>query len=164
MTVKMRHRDKLKAIAKELDKETVKLKAQVLPTRKRIAETKSKIQEKRLKLASVSNIIHTVQPWVKFNVRYIYIYIYNKAHWLSFWCWEKVQLTLKFYYLCRPEIKTCNLHLKLLLVSGDIIMCNSKEQVCWYLEIRRITKQRFRRFTSWTWCIKSAIAWWNSKF
>ena len=61
MAVKMRHRDKLKSITKELDKETVKLKAQVLPTRKRIAEMKSKIQEKRLKLASVSNVIHTVQ-------------------------------------------------------------------------------------------------------
>ena len=59
MAVKMRHRDKLKAITKELDKETVKLKAQVLPTRKRVAEMKNKIQEKRLKLASVSDIIHT---------------------------------------------------------------------------------------------------------
>ena len=151
----MRHRDKLKAITKELDKETVKLKAQVLPTRKRIAEMKSKIQEKRLKLASVSKITYTMQSltWD----------VYNKAHWLLFWCWENSQLTLKFYYLCRPEIKTSNLHLKLLLVSSDIIMCNSKEQVYWYLEVRRITKQRFRRFTSWTWCIKSAIAWWNSK-
>ena len=61
MAVKMRHRDKLKAITKELDKETGKLKAQVLPTRKRIAEMKSKIQEKRLKLASVSKIIYNMQ-------------------------------------------------------------------------------------------------------
>ena len=61
MAVKMRHRDKLKAITKELDKETVKLKAQVLPTRKRVAEMKNKIQEKRLKLASVSKITYTMQ-------------------------------------------------------------------------------------------------------
>ena len=42
MAVKTRHRDKLKAIAKEFDKETLKLKAQVLPSRKRILETKIK--------------------------------------------------------------------------------------------------------------------------
>ena len=74
MAVKLRHRDKLKAIVKELDKETVKLKAQVLPTRKRIAEMKSEIQDKRLKLVSVSNIIRTVHYKVTFNVEY------NKSH------------------------------------------------------------------------------------
>ena len=56
MAVKIRHRDKLKAVAKELEKDTVKLKAQVFPSRKRIAETRSKIQEKRLKLSSVSGL------------------------------------------------------------------------------------------------------------
>ena len=57
MAVKIRHRDKLKAMTKEFNKETAKLKAQVLPSRKRITETKNQIQEKKLKLASVSDSI-----------------------------------------------------------------------------------------------------------